>query len=55
MPAPPDNLEPSNLALFLDVDGTLLEIEDHPADVRADQALIALLERLSQGLDGALL
>ena len=54
MPAPPDNLEPSNLALFLDVDGTLLDIEDHPADVRADQALIALLERLSQGLDGAL-
>jgi trehalose 6-phosphate phosphatase len=54
MPAPPDNLEPSNLALFLDVDGTLLEIEDHPADVRADQSLIALLERVSQGLDGAL-
>jgi trehalose 6-phosphate phosphatase len=54
MPAPPDNLEPSNLALFLDVDGTLLDIEDHPADVRADQALIALLGRLSQGLDGAL-
>ena len=25
MPAPPDNLDPSNLALFLDVDGTLLE------------------------------
>ena len=54
MPAPPDNFEPSNLALFLDVDGTLLDIEDHPADVYADQALIALLERLSKGLDGAL-
>lgn len=54
MPAPPDNLEPSNLALFLDVDGTLLDIEDHPADVCADQTLVALLERLSKGLDGAL-
>ena len=54
MPAPPDNLEPSNLALFLDVDGTLLDIEDHPADVHADQDLITLLERLSRGLDGAL-
>ena len=54
MPAPPENLEPSNLALFLDVDGTLLDIEDHPADVRAEQALVTLLERLSRGLDGAL-
>ena len=54
MPAPPDNLELSNLALFLDVDGTLLDIEEHPADVRADQALIALLQRLSERLDGAL-
>lgn len=54
MPAPPDNLEPSNLALFLDVDGTLLDIEDHPADVYADQTLVGLLGRLSKGLDGAL-
>ncbi len=53
MPAPPDNLEPSNLALFLDVDGTLLDIEDHPAAVSADPALIALLERLSSALGGA--
>jgi trehalose 6-phosphate phosphatase len=54
MPAPPDNLEPSHLALFLDVDGTLLDIKDHPADVRADPTLIALLQSLSKGLDGAL-
>ena len=54
MPAPPDKIEPSNLALFLDVDGTLLDIEDHPADVRADPALVALLTRLSNGLGGAL-
>ena len=54
MPAPPDNLEPSNLALFLDVDGTLLDIEDHPAGVQAEPFLVALLARLSAGLDGAL-
>jgi trehalose 6-phosphate phosphatase len=54
MPAPPDNLELSNIALFLDVDGTLLDIEDHPAAVSADPALIALLERLSRALGGAL-
>ncbi len=54
MPAPPDKLEPSNLALFLDVDGTLLDIEDHPAGVQADPRLVASLVRLSAGLDGAL-
>jgi trehalose 6-phosphate phosphatase len=54
MPAPPDNLEPSTLALFLDVDGTLLDIEDHPARVRATPPLVDLLARLSAGLDGAL-
>lgn len=54
MPAPPDKIDPSNLALFLDVDGTLLDIEDHPADVRADPALVALLTSLSGGLGGAL-
>ena len=54
MPAPPDNLEPSGLALFLDVDGTLLDIEDHPSGVAADASLVALLKRLSRGLGGAL-
>jgi trehalose 6-phosphate phosphatase len=54
MPAPPDNLEPSRLALFLDVDGTLLDIEDHPAGVRAEPSLVALLTHLSEGLGGAL-
>lgn len=41
-------------ALFLDVDGTLLEIESHPDDVRAGPRLKALLERLALGLAGAL-
>ena len=54
MPAPPDNLEPSGLALFLDVDGTLLDIEDHPSGVMADPSLVALLTHLSDGLGGAL-
>lgn len=54
MPAPPDNLDPSRLALFLDVDGTLLDIEDHPSGVKADPSLIALLQRLSDGVCGAL-
>ena len=54
MPAPPDKLDPSKLALFLDVDGTLLDIENHPADVRADPSLVAMLERLSAGLGGAM-
>jgi trehalose 6-phosphate phosphatase len=54
MPAPPDNLEPSRLALFLDVDGTLLDIEDHPAGVKAEPSLIALLTRLAERLGGAL-
>ena len=54
MPAPPDNLEPSKLALFLDVDGTLLDIEDHPEGVRATDSLIELLAHLSAGLGGAL-
>ena len=54
MPAPPDNLEPSKLALFLDVDGTLLDIEDRPEAVHATDSLIELLARLSAGLGGAL-
>lgn len=54
MPAPPDNLDPSILALFLDVDGTLLDIEDHPADVRADPSLVSLLASISTGLGGAM-
>ena len=54
MPAPPDNFEPSKLALFLDVDGTLLDIEDRPEAVHATDSLIELLARLSAGLGGAL-
>jgi trehalose 6-phosphate phosphatase len=44
---------PRNAALFLDVDGTLLEIEARPEDVRADEALRRQLVRLAGVLDGA--
>lgn len=41
-------------ALFLDVDGTLLEIMQHPDDVRAAPQLRQLLDTASRSLDGAL-
>jgi trehalose 6-phosphate phosphatase len=41
-------------ALFLDVDGTLLHIAPRPQDVRVDDALIGLLEKLHAALGGAL-
>lgn len=40
--------------LFLDVDGTLLEIAQTPDAVRVDTALIDLLRRLGRACDGAL-
>lgn len=41
-------------ALFLDLDGTLLEIEQRPDLVVSDQALRVLLRDLGEHLDGAL-
>lgn len=43
-----------HLALFLDLDGTLVPIADRPEDVHADAELLALLAALQQALDGAL-
>lgn len=40
-------------AWFLDVDGTLLEIETHPDLVTADTRLLYLLESLGKAYDGA--
>jgi trehalose 6-phosphate phosphatase len=40
--------------LFLDVDGTLLDISDTPSDVHVDDRLKALLMRVSECLHGAL-
>lgn len=39
--------------LFLDVDGTLVDLKPQPADVEVDAALIELLGRLHAHLDGA--
>ena len=54
MPTAPDNLDPDAVALFLDVDGTLLAIRDNPADVTADCALIGTLEACFDRLGGAM-
>ena len=56
-PMIPDSTPPlarADWALFLDVDGTLVEIAAAPDAVRVPDALIALLARLERGLGGAL-
>jgi trehalose 6-phosphate phosphatase len=55
-PSPESLLEGdiANLALFLDCDGTLLDIAQTPNEVRVPPGLVALIERVSRGLDGAL-
>jgi len=50
----PREIDAGSTALFLDVDGTLLDIQDDPAAVRADPGLIELLVELERRLDGAL-
>ncbi|MGH8279050.1 MAG: trehalose-phosphatase [Gammaproteobacteria bacterium] len=57
MPASaPQNLpdDPAQLALFLDVDGTLLPLAATPADVRVEPSTTALLTRLNKLLGGTL-
>ncbi len=54
MQAAPVDIAARSCALFLDVDGTLLELREHPDDVRAEPALVNLLRRTQQYLDGAL-
>ena len=44
----------ADLALFLDFDGTLVEIEDLPTDVRLDSVTRMTLARLALLLDGAI-
>lgn len=51
--APPP-LVSATTALFLDVDGTLLEFADHPDAVRVPAALPPMLRALHARLDGAL-
>src|SRR4051812_44584307 len=49
----PPPLDPHN-ALFLDIDGTLLEIAPRPELVRVPEALPDLLRRLTEQREGAL-
>lgn len=49
----PDKIDASAAALFLDVDGTLLDIRDNPSDVSADGELVDILEACFHTLDGA--
>lgn len=54
MPVAPEKLDTHAIALFLDVDGTLLEIRDDPSEVRADSELVAVLGACAKKLGGAL-
>jgi trehalose 6-phosphate phosphatase len=51
---PPPRLRAAEIALFLDVDGTLLEIEREPGAVHVPQHLCRLLEDLRGATGGAL-
>lgn len=51
--SPPDTLLHS-ASLFLDFDGTLVELEDRPDLVHADAALVALVRRLNDTMHGRL-
>lgn len=51
LPPPPADLL-RDAALFLDFDGTLVELQERPEAVRVDARLAALVAELSQALDG---
>jgi trehalose 6-phosphate phosphatase len=53
LPAPPD-LRVAEIALFLDVDGTLVEIEREPGAVHVPARLCRILANLLEVTDGAL-
>ena len=46
--------DPDGFALFLDFDGTLVEIAPRPDAIQVDPALVPVLERLRERLGGAL-
>ena len=54
MAIPPLELDPAAWALFLDVDGTLLELQPRPEQVCADDELSNLLKSLLEQLGGAM-
>src|SRR5690554_3274979 len=49
----PPALDAAHDALFLDLDGTLVEIADDPAQVRMDEAARAMLGALAKRAGGA--
>jgi trehalose 6-phosphate phosphatase len=51
---PPAELDPAAIALFLDVDGTLVEIERQPDAVHVPERLRAILSDLQRASGGAL-
>jgi trehalose 6-phosphate phosphatase len=51
---PPPLLPLDRIALFLDLDGTLIEIAPRPGDVVVPPDLLSLLDRLHAGTGGAL-
>lgn len=53
-PSLPRPLDLTSHALFLDVDGTLIDIAPHPDAVVVPEGLVGLLDDLSRQLDGAL-
>src|SRR5690348_13716112 len=56
-PKPKDPGAPAlsgHCGFFLDLDGTLLDITDHPGMVRIDGGLVRLLKALGRAADGAL-
>lgn len=50
--APPPALDPLRFSLFIDFDGTLVPLVDHPDLVRADGELIELLKALHARFEG---
>jgi trehalose 6-phosphate phosphatase len=52
--ADPEELKPDGIALFLDVDGTLLDLAPRPDAVEVPVALISALVSTADRLDGAL-
>jgi trehalose 6-phosphate phosphatase len=54
MMKPPPPFKPEGAALFLDFDGTLVELADSPDTIRVSPGLKPMLERLRHRLDGRL-
>ncbi len=53
-PPPPPELHAETIALFLDVDGTLVEIEREPGAVHVPESLCQILDDLQRATGGAL-